>query len=258
MKRIAWILPIICLTNLLHAQDTASITHEMVLVPKGTFFMGSENHQRIAQPRHPVSVDAFYMDVHEVTNRQYHQFCMESGHKLPEFWGMDVYKSGPDYPDHPVIGVSQFDASEYADWAGKRLPTEAEWEYAARGGLEGISFPYGEKADRTRARINDPTADKGPVKVRSYAPNNYGLYDISGNVWEWVSDWFSESYYGESPDKNPQGPHQGSFRVLRGGGWHSGPGCTSVHHRNALPTHWVDIAGGFRCVKDVDQAPKSR
>jgi len=225
----------------------------MVLIPGGTYYMGSNDHQRIAQPKHPVTLDPFFMDSHEVSNREYHQFCMATGHKLPEFWGMDIYKSGLDYPEHPVVGVSQFNASEYAEWAGKRLPTEAEWEYAARAGVEDISFPYGEKAERSQARFNDPLAEKGPVKSASYAPNNFGLYDMSGNAWEWVSDWFSEDYYKESPETNPKGPSQGSFRVLRGGGWHSGPGCTAVHHRNALPTHWVDMAGGFRCVKDVSQ-----
>jgi formylglycine-generating enzyme required for sulfatase activity len=258
MKRFLWISLLFCTGGPLSAQEAGPNAHEMVLIPGGTFLMGSDQHQQVAKPMHPVTLDAFYMDAHEVTNSQYHQFCMESGHKLPEFWGMDIYKSGLDFPDHPVVGVSHFDAREYAEWAGMRLPTEAEWEYAARGGLEGVSYPYGENADRARARINEPNAEKGPVKIKSYAPNSFGLYDISGNVWEWVSDWFSESYYQESPDKNPQGPLQGSFRVLRGGGWHSGPGCTSVHHRNALPTHWVDMAGGFRCVKDAEEDPKSQ
>ncbi|TFH22396.1 MAG: hypothetical protein E4H10_13840 [Bacteroidia bacterium] len=236
---------------------TAQVSQEtapegMALIPGGTFYMGSNDHQRIAQPKHPVTLNPFYMDTHEVSNQEYHQFCMSTGHELPEFWGMDIYKSGLNYPDHPVVGVSQFNATEYADWAGKRLPTEAEWEYAARAGIEDISFPYGQNADQSQARFNDPLAETGPVKTASYSPNNFGLYDMSGNAWEWVSDWFSEEYYQESPAANPTGPAQGSFRVLRGGGWHSGPGCTSVHHRNALPTHWVDMAGGFRCVKDVN------
>jgi sulfatase modifying factor 1 len=166
---------------------------------------------------------------------------------------MDIYKSGPGFPDHPVVGVSQFDASQYADWAGKRLPTEAEWEYAARGGLEFIDFPFGEKADHSLARFNDPEAEKGPVPVGSYEPNGFGLYDMSGNVWEWVEDWFDPGYYSESPVDHPKGPPTGTFRVLRGGGWHSGQGCISVRHRCALPQHWVDFAGGFRCVKNVGQ-----
>ncbi len=214
--------------------------------------MGSNASQySVAFPAHQVNVNSFYMDMYEVTNRQYYEFCMVTGHRLPEFWGMAIFKSGPDFPDHPVVGVSQSDARDYAEWAEKRLPTEAEWEYAARGGLEDIDYPYGETADHSRARYNDPEAERGPVPVGLYEPNGYGLYDMSGNVWEWVSDWFDERYYPTSPEDNPKGPDHGSFRVLRGGGWHSGPGCVTVHYRNALPQHWVDHAGGFRCVKEA-------
>jgi formylglycine-generating enzyme required for sulfatase activity len=223
----------------------------MVLIPGGTFMMGSDHGQAIAAPKHPVTLQGFYMDVREVTNKEYQEYCLATGYKHPEFWGLGLYKSGPDYPDHPVVGVSQFDATQYAEWAGKRLPTEAEWEYAARGGLEDISYPYGENEDHTRSRFNDPEAEKGPVKTGSYPPNGYGLFDMSGNAWEWVSDWFSESYYSESPEQNPAGTSMGTFRVFRGGGWHSGAGCTTVHRRNGLPPHWVDIAGGFRCVKEL-------
>lgn len=225
----------------------------MVLIPGGTFLMGSNANENLSSfPAHPVSLPSFYMDRKEVRNREYYEFCMEKGHKLPEFWGMDIYKSGPDFPDYPVLGISHFDATLYASWAGKRLPTEAEWEYAARGGLEFIAYPYGEKADHDLARFNNPEAEKGPLKTGSFKANGYGLYDMSGNVWEWVSDWFDVGYYSESPEYHPKGPSTGSFRVFRGGGWHSGGGCTSVFHRNALPQHWVDIAGGFRCVKDVE------
>ncbi len=230
--------------------EEGNTTQGMVLIPGGTFLMGSDHGQAIASPKHPVILEAFYMDTHEVSNKEYQEYCEATGSKYPEFWGRDLYKSGPDYPDHPVVGVSQFDASQYAEWAGKRLPTEAEWEYAARGGMEDMAYPYGENADHSMSRFNDPEADSGPVKTGSYPANGYGLYDMSGNVWEWVTDWFSESYYKESPEQNPGGAARGTFRVFRGGGWHSGPGCTTVHRRNGLPTHWVDFAGGFRCVKD--------
>lgn len=231
---------------------SASTPDGMVLIPGGSCTIGSNSHQGIASPKHQVILSPFFMDIHEVSNKEYYDFCMESGYKFPEFWGMEIYKSGLDYPEHPVVGVSQFDASEYASWAGKRLPTEAEWEHAARGGLENISYHFGDKADHSMARYNNPEAEKGPVKTGSYLPNNYGLYDMSGNVWEWVSDWFSESYYSESEEENPQGPSRGTFKVLRGGGWHSGGGCIAVHRRNALPQHWLDMAGGFRCVQDID------
>jgi formylglycine-generating enzyme required for sulfatase activity len=213
--------------------------------------MGTDNGQAIAAPKHPVSLSAFYMDIHEVSNREYYEFCIATGNRFPEFWGMELYKSGLDFPDHPVVGVSHLEATRYAEWAGKRLPTEAEWEHAARGSLEDISFPYGENADHSMARFNHPVAEKGPVNRGSYPPNGYGLYDMSGNAWEWVSDWFSETFYSESPAENPTGPSSGTFVVFRGGGWHSGAGCSTVHRRNALPQNWVDIAGGFRCVKDL-------
>ena len=241
--------------NMAHGQENdKDLPEGMVLIPAGTFMMGTDDGQGIASPKHPVTLHAFYMDIHEVTNKEYQEYCVTTGNKFPEFWGMDLYKSGMKFPDHPLVGVSQFEATQYAQWAGKRLPSEAEWEYASRGGLEDISYPYGEKADHSMSRFNDPEAEKGPVKTGSYPPNGYGLNDMSGNVWEWVSDWFWEAYYSESPAENPSGPSTGTFRVFRGGGWHSGAGCTSVHRRNALPSHWVDIAGGFRCVKEMSGA----
>ncbi len=255
MKRyITFIILICCVFSSTRAQSPLESTPPgMVLVPGGTFLMGSNaNEHSSSFPAHMVSLSPFYMDEREVSNGEYYKFCMEKGHKFPEFWGMDIYKSGPDFPDHPVIGVSHFDATLYASWAGKRLPTEAEWEYAARGGLEFIAYPYGEKADHNEARFNDPEAPKGPVKTGSYAVNGFGLFDMSGNVWEWVSDWFDVKYYSESPEKNPGGPPGGTFRVIRGGGWHSGGGCVSVSYRNGLPQNWVDFAGGFRCVKDQE------
>jgi len=253
--RLALLVLLCCLHALLMGQETPDIPtppEGMALIPGGTCMIGSTHGQAIASPRHPVLLSTFFLDTREVSNKEYYDFCMETGYRLPEFWGMETYKSGLDYPDHPVVGVSQSDASEYASWAGKRLPTEAEWEHAARGGLDDISYYFGDKADHSKARYNDPEAEKGPVKCASYPPNAYGLYDMSGNVWEWVSDWFSESYYQESAEKDPQGPAGGNFKVFRGGGWHSGPGCLTVHRRNALPQHWLDMAGGFRCAQDVD------
>jgi len=251
--RIAFFTLLCILSNFLEGQSTHEAAQAgMVLVPGGTFWMGSNANDRLSSyPAHPVTLPSFYMDPFEVTNREYNEFCLKTGHKFPEFWGMEVYSSGTDFPDHPVVGVSHFDATLYAEWAGKRLPTEAEWEYAARGGLENIAYPFGEMADHSEARFTDPDAGQGPVKTGSYKPNGFGLYDMSGNAWEWVSDWFDSGYYDESPSENPIGPEEGSFRVIRGGGWHSGPGCVSVFYRNGLPQHWVDFAGGFRCVKDL-------
>ena len=223
---------------------------ESVLVLAGQFQMGTDSEGDDG-PLHTVHVDAFYMDRIEVTNAQYLKFCEDTGQKLPEFWGLVKYHSGPDFPNHPVVGVSWYDATKYAEWCGKRLPTEAEWEYAARGGLTGNKYTNGDAIDSTLANYNwKGRTGGGTVPVGSYPPNGFGLNDMTGNVVEWVDDLYSDYYYSASPDSNPQGPEKGKFRVIRGGGWHSGPYCNQVHFRNALPSGWVDINVGFRCVSD--------
>jgi iron(II)-dependent oxidoreductase len=222
---------------------------EMVLIPAGEFRMGSDDEGDHA-PVHAVTVDSFYIDRFEVTNAQYHAFCLDTGRGLPEFWGMDSFRSGPAHPDHPVVGVSWYDAAAYAEWAGKRLPTEAEWEYAARGGLAGAAYPNGDELSPSDA--NYTKSEHGaPVAVGSYPPNGFGLHDAAGNVVEWVADWYASDYYSVSPNAGPTGPGDGKFRVIRGGGWHSGPGCNRVFFRNALPSNWRDINVGFRCARDA-------
>jgi iron(II)-dependent oxidoreductase len=216
--------------------------------------MGSQS-EGDHNPAHKVRVDTFYIDKYEVTNAQYHKFVEETGARLPEFWGMKKYRSGPEFPKHPVIGVSWPEAVAYAEWAGKRLPTEAEWEYAARGGLVGKEYPRGnelkpEDANRWRWETLSPSGG-GILQVGQYPPNGYGLHDMAGNVAEWVADYYADDYYKSSPAKDPRGPAKGKFRVFRGGGWHSGPSCNRVYYRNALPPQWRDFNVGFRCVKDV-------
>ncbi len=223
----------------------------MVLIEGGTFMMGKDLNGDHS-PAHLVEVNSFYMDIHEVTNAEYQLFCKATQNNLPEYWSIEKYKSGPSFPDYPVVGISNEDARRFAEWAGKRLPTEAEWEYAARGGLEGQNYPNGSSLDTEQARVNNPIFEPGPLPVMSFAPNGYGLYDMAGNVWEWVSDWYAADYYSSSPEANPCGPSTGRFKVIRGGGWHSGPGCNMVFYRNALPQHWVDIGGGFRCVRSLE------
>ena len=226
------------------------IPEDLALIPGGEFLMGSDlegDHN----PVHKVRIDTFYMDKYEVTNAKYVQFCQVTGHRPPAFWNREGFRCGLDYPNHPVVGVSWRDAGEYAGWGGKRLPTEAEWEYAARGGLAGMSYPTGETL-----RLSDGNYTRsgkgGPVAVGGYPPNSFGLYDMQGNVVEWVLDFFDPNYYSSSPSVNPQGPSSGKFQVIRGGGWHSGPYCNRVYYRNALPPNWVDFNVGFRCVKDVN------
>ncbi|UCD39197.1 MAG: formylglycine-generating enzyme family protein [Fidelibacterota bacterium] len=222
----------------------------MELIPAGEFRMGKTGTGDHS-PAHKVTIDSFYMDTFEVTNAQYLEFCEQTDRKLPEFWGRDAYHCGPDFPDHPVVGVSWYDATAYAEWAGKRLPTEAEWEYAARGGLSGKNYPEGNEIDTTRANFSWQGITRGTLHIGSFTANGYGLYDMSGNVVEWVADYYSSDYYNKSVRKNPTGPKKGKFRVIRGGGWHSGPSCSRVYFRNALPANWLDFAVGFRCAKDL-------
>ena len=221
-------------------------TTGLVLIPAGEFLMGKDGRDDHS-PAHRIMIDSFYLDKYEVTNAQYLEFCQETGRALPEFWGMKEFHSGSDFPNHPVVGISWFEARAYAEWAGKRLPTEAEWEYAGCGGLVGQEYPHG--SDLTPASANytiHGAPVQGAVPVGSYPPNGYGLHDMAGNVVEWVADYYDKDYYASSPDTNPTGPPKGKFRVIRGGGWHSGPTCNRVYYRNALFPTWRDFNIGFR------------
>jgi iron(II)-dependent oxidoreductase len=220
----------------------------MVLIPAGSFTMG-KNSSGITdwQPEHRVKVDSFYIDKYEVTNKQYHEFCVKTGNPLPEFWGISFVKCSLEYPDHPVVGISFTDAMKYAQWVGKRLPTEAEWEYAARGGLPASNYPWGNQIDSTF--VNYGKKYKTTLKAGTFMPNGYGLYDMGGNVWEWTMDFYGDDYYANSPQNNPEGPETGRFKVIRGGSWHSGAMCIQTYYRNGLSPSWVDFAVGFRCAK---------
>jgi iron(II)-dependent oxidoreductase len=233
------------ITELTSAQDEK----EMALIAGGEFLMGADADVD-DNPTHKVYVDSFYMDKFEVTNEQYQKFCEATGRKLPELWGMKAFRCGPEFPDHPVVGVSWQDAIAYAKWRGKRLPTEAEWEYAARGGRVGDDFPHGTDPDPAKMNCN-LSEHQGTLAVGSFPQNGFGLYDMAGNVFEWVADRYGADYYGSSPYRNPTGPEKGRFRVIRGGSWHSGTYCNRVCYRNALPPNWVDMAVGFRCARDA-------
>jgi formylglycine-generating enzyme required for sulfatase activity len=238
---------IVTICNCIGAQN---VVNEMVLIPGGEFTMGKNSSSPSDwQPEHSVRISSFYMDRCEVTNKQYYDFCSATKNPLPEFWGLKEFKSGMDFPDYPVVGVSYFDAEKYAKWAGKRLPTEAEWEYASRGGLAGKNFPFGDNIDSTK--VNYGKKYSGILKTGSFPPNGYGLFDITGNVWEWTTDFYSGDYYAVSSAENPHGPANGRFKVIRGGSWHSGAMCVQTYFRNGLSPGWVDFAVGFRCVKDV-------
>jgi len=227
----------------------------MVLIPDGEFLMGNIDHWLFVpdddKPVHTVYIDAFYMDIYEVTNAQYKKFTDATGHRMPSYWNDSTYNA----LNHPVVGVSWDDAVAYCKWADKRLPTEAEWEKAARGGLTGKKYPWGDTITHDNANYYD-TGGKdiwnGTVPVGSFAPNGYGLYDMAGNVSEWCADWYNAGYYTISPKLNPTGPSSGQYKVLRGRGWDT---ATEIYLNTAVrsysnPTS-ISISYGFRCVMDI-------
>ena len=221
---------------------------EMALVPAGAFLMGDNNTRPDETPQHKVYVGAFYIDKYEVTNERYEKFLEATGLKQPPWW----YDDNLNQPKQPVVGASWEDASAYCRWAGKALPTEAEWEKAARG-ADGRKYPWGNEptAEGGKYRANyGPTADgfKYTAPVGSFPLNKspYGCFDMAGNVWEWCADWYDADYYGESPASDPPGPFTGPFRVDRGGGWSVfAVDCRSAH-RNRDDPSFRSFRLGFR------------
>ena len=242
----------------------------MVLIPAGEFQMGSVDGDNDEQPVHTVYVDAFFMDEHEVTNFEYKRFVLANprwskdridrkfhrGHYL-EHWNGNNYPNGKG--NHPVVYVSWYAAMAYAGWVEKRLPTEAEWERAARGGLEGKKYPRGNVINPGRANYDHNVDDTTPVK--GYPHNGYGLYDMAGNVWEWCLDEYDENFYFRSPRENPLSGDNNvewiinnfksvkSSRVPRGGSWLGNPQNHRVATRfRFAPTNTFDNLG-FRCAR---------
>ncbi len=220
----------------------------MVLIEGGRFIVGAET-ERGDHPAREVTLSDFFLDTHEVTCAEYMRFCRETDRSFPFFWEKEGFRVGPDFPDHPMLGVTWGDARAYAEWAGKRLPTEAEWEVAARGGEQDLKYPWGDEIDETRA--NYANKKEGSVPVGSYAPNGYGLFDMAGNALEWVQDRYDIDFYRDGPTLNPIGSLRGYLRVIRGGGWFTGPSCSRVFWRNALKGNFSDFNVGFRCARDL-------
>lgn len=234
---------------------------DMVVIPGSTFYRGSNDGNRDEMPRHQVHLASFAIDIHPVANEQFVRFLEAMGgekdsnhHDIIRMRDSRIKRSGgrlsieSGYARHPVVGVTWYGAVAYAKWVGKRLPTEAEWEIASRGGLENALYPTGDEIEKSQANFfsSDTTA------VMSYAPNEYGLYDMAGNVYEWVYDWYGYNSYEISVQEpeNPKGPLQGVYRVLRGGCWKSlKEDLRCMRHRNHPGT--VNGTYGFRCAADV-------
>jgi formylglycine-generating enzyme required for sulfatase activity len=223
-----------------------------ILVPAGAFTMGSNGGDKIEQPPHTVNVSAFYIDKNEVTNALYKQ-CVDAGSCQPptdpSSKTRSSYYGNPDYGEYPVIYVNWNMADAYCKWQGGRLPTEAEWEKAARG-LDGRTFPWGEGVSCANANFSDCNNDT--IKVGTYvsAKSPFGLFDMAGNVWEWVSDWYQGNYYSIAGNgmSDPQGPASGQERVIRGGSWMNAGKSIRSTIRNSSDPSKSSNAVGFRCV----------
>lgn len=229
----------------------------MVLVPAGEFTMGAIEDEKNAQdherPAHSVYLDTFSIDQYEVTTTRYAKFFQQTNRATPEYWSERVLQR---HGNKPVVGVDWNDATAYCAWAGKRLPTEAEWEKAARGTDQRV-YPWGNQAP-TEQRANFNRGDHFNyamlTDVGSYEQGKspYGVYDMAGNVWEWTADWYDEHYYSKSPGRNPKGPSSGEYRVRRGGSWANHPDdVRSAVRYFQSPTFQTDYYLGFRCAQDV-------
>ena len=221
----------------------------MILIPAGEFTMGSDLGDD-EKPRRRVYLNAFYMDKFEVTVGQYARYLEVTDMEEPPDWNI---MNQPQHQRRPVVNVDWEDAVKYCKWAGKRLPTEAEWEKAARG-TDGRIYPWGNEAP-TRLHANygrkewDNHQALTPVGSFEEGKSPYGIYDMAGNAWEWVFDWYDHDYYKKGPKKNPIGPAKGDGKVVRGGSWLYVPEfLRSAHRFNAQPTNRL-FGYGFRCAR---------
>jgi len=257
----------------------------MVYIPAGPFTMGGSADVGLAEckkywykpdeckrdnytdeePAHTVTLDAFYIDQYEVTNARYAE-CVQAGKCAApgetKSYTRDNYYGNPQYNDYPVITVDWNQAKAYCEWRGGRLPTEAEWEKAARG-TDGRTYPWGNEFDGSRVNFcdknctfdwanknyDDGYADTAPVGSYPGGVSPYGVYDLAGNVWEWVNDWYGSGYYGGSPATNPLGPTSGDNRVRRGGGWGNDPHRVRAAFRFRFAPDLRNNLIGFRCAR---------
>lgn len=250
---------------------------QVARIPAGEFTMGADDGEEDERPAHRVFLDEFCIGVYPVTNDQYAVFVREAKHRLPavrelprivtvdqeqpfrELAAPYVWRAGGpprDRGQHPVTLITAEDAAAYCQWLAHRtglavrLPTEAEWERAARGGTDGAKYPWGDELDSAKANyLADPTSKqlRGTEPVGSYPPNSYNLFDAIGNVWEWVSDWYQHDLYTDRLRHNPGGPPSGMLRVLRGGGWvvHDAQMLRTAY-RHKVPPDTYAYSIGFR------------
>jgi sulfatase modifying factor 1 len=231
---------------------TQIVEPKQIEIAAGWFLMGSDGGQDVEGPVHRVWVSPFAMAATQVTVEEYARFLEASERTPPPYWGAP----GLCHPQQPVVAVSWFDSVAYCDWlsvvtgAHYRLPTEAEWERAARGGIEGMDFPWGNDPPMSRAGYHDRWKT-GPEPVAQSEPNAHGLFEMCENVHEWCSDWFAPGYYAVSPDRDPHGPEAGNRKASRGGSWRHHIKISRCSARSSIPPEFQYADYGFRVVRDV-------
>ncbi|HXZ81697.1 MAG TPA: formylglycine-generating enzyme family protein [Terriglobales bacterium] len=238
--------------NMAAPQILPVIEPQMIVVPAGWFLMGCNSGQDVEKPVHRIWVDTFSLASTQVSNSQYARYLEETGSPAPPFW------QNPDFrdPHQPVVAITWFEAAVYCDWLSRsigrhyRLPTEAEWERAARGGREGLLFPWGNEPPQSRAHYG-ARWKSGPEPVATSEPNAYGLREMCENVHEWCSDWFQADYYATSPERNPQGPATGSRKSSRGGSWRHHIKISRCSARSSIPPEFQYADYGFRVACDL-------
>ena len=242
--------------------DIEPILTDMVVIHADEFIRGSKEGARDERPVHKVNLSSFAIDVHPISNEQFQRFLEAMGgekdrnnndiiflkeSRIRKSQGHYQIESG--YAKHPVVGVTWYGAVAYAKWIGKRLPTEAEWEVAAKGGRPDAIYPTGSNIERSSANFFSTDT----IAIMSYPPNGYGIYDMAGNVYEWCQDWYDYHAYdvSEQEPDNPKGPLQGVYRVLRGGCWKGLKDDLRCAHRHRNNPGSVNSTYGFRCATDV-------
>jgi formylglycine-generating enzyme required for sulfatase activity len=221
---------------------------KIVIIPSGRFLMGSGQGQENERPCHSVWIDSFGIGKCPVTNREYGEFLAATHNPPPPFWRDPIFSD----PRQPVVGANWNEAIAYCRWLSEasgqifRLPTEAEWERAARGGREGAQYPWGDEPPEEKSYLGSDPATGGPLRVGVNEPNDFGLHDMSEGVHEWCSDFYDYHYYRNSPERNPQGPPSGQRRSSRGGSWRHRIKFSRCAARSSLPQdfHYADY--GFR------------
>ncbi len=236
--------------NFILVPHPAERSPDMVFIPAGWVFIGRDDASSEEGPAHKIHLDAYYIDRYEVSNGDYKRFLDVTGRRPPEFWD-DPDRNGAGLP---VVGVSWSDAEAYCRWSKKRLPTEFEWEKAARG-KEGRLwiYPWGNSFDPARANIagdTDGYVDVAPVDALPEGKSAYGAYNLVGNVAEWTGNWFAPDYYKHMPMKNPPGPETGKRRVIRGGSFKTSVKYATSTYRSAFAPESRKTNIGFRCAKD--------